>query len=283
MLAAIVPGQVERWRDALNLSGLKGPCLELDLPTGSLELVEPYRSRYSSNPEIPKEISKIVEIDLALELPEATDILDHKLLRTLNEVFGYQSCQKVDTRRWGKPYTALFLYSYEKIEGDLWREYHISVFECAPLPLTPYWEQAFSDSELKKLRELRQVIRNQSDASNAEYFELKGLQALECRWRVVSSLGIQALMSSNHPLSEQFGFDLLDFPRISAVPELKGVVTSWTDGQLTGECLERPLNLVPVTLLPVLKELGYRDLCFTDDPDWVSTAMRVQELLAIHK
>lgn len=147
----------------------------------------------------------------------------------------------------------------------LYRQWQLNVVNQPFLTLAPYFAKVFTDEELNWMRTVRKFCRNTLQIAPEQYSALKGIQCLECRWRVIASYALaERGLETELPIKGQMHELVAPF------------VQSWNAGESGKAGLDRPAVMLTSEIISALRLSRPSLLSQPEPPSWVRKASDVQ-------
>lgn len=257
--------RISQWRGDL-LHKIPDPfTIELDGSLASGLCGGAISPRYSYAQDLPSDCGLLQEIDLNLILPADKNPHDRELASRISDTLGFRCGQFVEHQYWGRRTPVAALFKEESLGEGVCRQWQLNIVNQPFLTLAPYFRTVFSPDEADWMKFVREYCRDALQVSSEEYFELKGLQCLECRWRVVASYAL----SREDPSA--------DVPVKGTAPELiQPIIDAWRGGRYGGEGLDRPAVTLPATVIRAIRLSRPALLTAPHPPAWAEKASKIQ-------
>lgn len=157
---------------------------------------KPKPASHSLNPNCPYD--EVIECDMRIILPKEVNIMTGKNIDAFEEIVGAKRdfTKAKYIQRFGDEIPMVVLYDYKEITKGLGLEFEICVNSEPYFEIATVWGEVFTDQEVKRQTEIREVARSVLKLDYHEEFQvLKQVQTAECRYRVCAN----NWLSSNYP------------------------------------------------------------------------------------
>jgi hypothetical protein len=161
------------------------------LETGSLVCGHyngPKPKHYSLNDNCP--FQSVIECDLRVVLPYNVDILSKTFRASMEDFTGIRpefTVQKEITR-FGSTIPMMMGYFYKPITEDLGLEFEVCFNKSPYFEIAEAWHKVFSPEEIEHQRLVRASAARINLDYKTEFFEIKAIQAAECRYRICAAV-----------------------------------------------------------------------------------------------
>ena len=144
----------------------------------------PKPKHYSLNDKCPFE--SVIECDLRVILPNSVDVLSRSFKNAIEDttLIKPEFTVQKELQRFGALIPMMMGYYYTPITEDLGLEFEICFNQSPYFEIANVWNKVFSSEEIEHQRLVRQLAANLNLDYKTDFYEIKSIQASECRYRL---------------------------------------------------------------------------------------------------